>query len=236
VLDLLDEQRAQFSNALQTRVLGYTPEEITHHATAYLEGLQGAGVLGCVKHFPGLGAGAIDSHEDLPLINLSRQEMQDKDLAPYTELFASGLAQAVMVAHGYYPQLSPHDPPLPSSLDGHIINGLLRREMGWAGLVMSDDLEMGAIARHATIEQAVVQHLQAGSDMLLICATPDLMRRGYYAVLEAVQRGDISAAQVQASLARIAAVKARTQPPAEFDAARWQALANEVAALNQTLN
>ena len=83
-----------------------------------------------------------------------------------------------MIGHGYYPQLSPRNPPVPSTLDEYIVNQLLREELGYRHLVLTDDLEMGAVAKHVGFEQAVVQSFQAGSDMILICATPELMRRG----------------------------------------------------------
>ena len=235
VLDFLDAERERSQNGLQTRVLGYSPAEVIRNAQVYLDALQSTGVLGCLKHFPGIGAGAVDAHEDLPSVNLDLAAMNALDLAPYAHFFAADQARAVMVGHGYYPRLSPHQPPRPSSLDGHIVTNLLRQQMGFRHLVITDDLEMGAISKHAAPEQAIVQAFQAGADMVMICATPELMRRGYAALSEAVERGTISEQRLGASLARIHAAQQAAAPPLAFDVAHWQALSDEIAALKRAV-
>ena len=109
--------------------------------------------------------------------------------------------------------------------------------LGREGLADQSRRPLTSPARtEATFEQAVVEAFKAGSDMILICATPELMRRGYHALTQAIANGAISENRVQASLAHIAAVKARTQPPLPFDATRLQQLSGEIAALNQKLN
>jgi beta-N-acetylhexosaminidase len=235
VVDFLDDKRMH-NNGLLTRVLGLSPESVANLAQNYLAALQAEGVLGCLKHFPGIGAGAVDPHEDLPVINLNRAEIEAQDLVPYKHLFANNLVSSVMIGHGYYPNLSPRNPPAPSTLDRYIVTDLLRGELGYRGLVVTDDLEMGAVTKHVGFEQGVVQSFQAGSDMILICATPDLMRRGYHAVTQAVERGEISGDRIRASLRNIAAVKAQAQPPAPFDAERLAEISAGIAALNQKLN
>jgi beta-glucosidase-like glycosyl hydrolase len=103
-------------------------------------------------------------------------------------------------------------------------------------LVVTDDLEMGAVTKHIGFEQGVVQSFKAGSDMILICATPELMRRGYHALAQAIDNGDITDEHWQAALRRIAAIKGRVAPPKEFDGAQLQQLSADTAALNQKLN
>ena len=236
VLDFLDAEREKSQNGLQTRVLGYSPAEVIRNAEIYLDALQSTGVLGCLKHFPGIGAGAVDAHEDLPSVNLDKEAMNALDLAPYAHFFANDKARAVMVGHGYYPRLSPHDPPLPSSLDEYIVTDLLRAKMGFQHLTISDDLEMGAINKHAAPADAIVRAFQAGSDMVMICATPELMRRGHAALTDAVTSGAISQDRLQASLSRIEAAQNAAAPPTAFDAARWQDLADEIAILKQAVS
>ena len=235
VVDFLDETRMH-NNGLLTRVLGLSPDAVAEMAEIYLDGLQSEGIFGCLKHFPGIGAGAVDAHEDLPSINLTRTEIGGLDLVPYQKLFAQDAVNAVMIGHGYYPQLSPQNPPVSATLDEYIVTKLLREELGFRHLVVTDDMEMGAVAKHVGFEQAIVEAFRAGSDMILICATPELMRRGYHALTQAINDGTISENRVQASLAHIAAVKANTPPVAPFDAVRLQELSGEIAALNQKLN
>ncbi|MDQ1524760.1 MAG: beta-N-acetylhexosaminidase, partial [Pyrinomonadaceae bacterium] len=125
---------------------------------------------------------------------------------------------------------------IPASINPQIVTKLLREEIGYTGLVVTDDLEMGAIARHYEIEETVRLAVEAGEDMMLICARPDLIRRGFDSLLAAVREGALSVERIDASLARIAHFKTLIQPPRPFDATRFDALSGEVAALNRKLN
>ena len=147
-------------NALRDRCWGKTADEVIQWAGAFLEGLEREGVAGCPKHFPGLGRATQDSHEKLPTIDQDITE----DIAPYRHFMRR--LTAVMVGHGQYPTLDNR----PASLSHAIITGILRRQLGFTGLVLTDDLEMGAIAR---LEDAVVEAFNAGADMLLVCHTPE---------------------------------------------------------------
>ena len=113
---------------------------------------------------------------------------------------------------------------------------LLRGELGYKHLVITDDLEMGAIARHCDIEQAVVRAFQAGEDMLAICAQPHLIRRGYQSLLSAAREGQLPKDRLQASLRRIAAFKSLTEPPLPLDMDRLRFLSEEIVELNKKLN
>ena len=112
---------------------------------------------------------------------------------------------------------------------------LLRQELGYKHLVVTDDLEMGAIAKQFKIEDATVRAFLAGEDMLLICATPETIRRGYRALLEAARDGRVSEKRIQTSLRRIAATKALAKPPTPLDMDKYKRLADEINELNQTL-
>jgi len=209
----------------------------------YLRALQGAGCLGCLKHFPGIGAGEVDSHEEMPMVHLSHDDLMAQDLAPYIELFQreDDRVRAVMVSHGGFPNIDIRQGLAsgriePASLNHNITTRLLREELGYRHLVLTDDLEMGAISKHCEIEEATVRAFQAGQDMLLICSRPDIIRRGYDALLEAARRGEISADRIRASLERIGSFKSLIKPPLPFNMERFRELSEEVAELNRKLN
>jgi beta-N-acetylhexosaminidase len=243
VMSIMTEDRDLLSNGLYSRSFGRSPGEVLGYTMTYLRALQGTGLLGCLKHFPGIGAGEIDSHEEMPVIHLTHDDLMAQDLAPYIELFQreDNMARCVMVSHGGFPNIDIHrgiagGPLVPASINYDVVTRLLREELGYRGLVVTDDLEMGAIAKHCEIEDAALRAMIAGEDMLLICARPDLIRRGHAALLDAARRGVLSPGRVGASLERIAAFKALTKPPLPFDAARLRELSEEVAGLNHKLN
>jgi beta-N-acetylhexosaminidase len=165
-----------------------------------------------------------------------------QDLAPYIELFqrADDRVRVVMVSHGGFPNIDIKKGTTgglvePASISPGIVARLLRQELGYKHLVDTDELEMGAIAKHTEIEDAAVRAFLAGEDMLLICATPDTIRRGYKALLEAARKGTISEKRIQASLKRVAATKALVKPPPSLDMEKYERLAGEIQTLNETL-
>jgi beta-N-acetylhexosaminidase len=241
VVDVMDEHRGGNANGLYSRSFGNDKETATESAGAYLETLQDGGCLGCVKHFPGLGASQADSHEDLPIVNLTREDLFATDLFPYRKLFKSTQVHAVMVAHASYPwfdlqETDANGKLLPSSLSFNIINNLLRRELDFQGLVISDDLEMGAILKNYSIGDACVMAINAGVDMVSICGDANAIRKGFTAVARAVKTGEIKETRVEESLKRIAQVKSLIQPPLPLDTARLQILSREIAELNKKVN
>jgi beta-N-acetylhexosaminidase len=244
VMEIMTDERDLLSNGLYSRSFGRSPGEVLGYTTVYLRGLQGAGCIGCLKHFPGIGAGEVDSHESMPLVHLTHDDLIAKDLAPYIELFQrkDDRVRCVMVSHGGFPNIDILKQEkgggaiVPASLSHDIVTTLLRRELGYKHLVMSDDLEMGAIARHCEIEEAVVRAFLAGEDMLSICARPELIRRGYQALLNAAREGVIPKERLHASLKRIAAFKLLAQPPLPLDVERVKGLSDQIAQLNQKLN
>ena len=242
VMSIITQERSQLTNGLYSRSFGRSPGEVLGYTTVYMRGLQATGCLGCLKHFPGIGAGAVDSHIEMPLVPLTRDDLLSQDLAPYIELFqrADDRVRVVMVSHGGFPNIdirkgTTHGLLEPASISHSIVSNLLREELGYKHLVVTDDLEMGAIAKHCEIEDASVRAFLAGEDMLLICVTPATIRRGYHALLKAAREGQISEKRIQASLKRIADTKALTQPAAPLDMDRYKQLANEITHLNETL-
>ena len=237
VVDVVDAGRRGSMNGLTSRTFGSTKEETAELAGQFLSTLQSNGILGCLKHFPGLGASTVDSHEELPLVNVSQEELYTIDLYPYQELITSGDVHAVMIGHAAYPSTSLQESDqngrlLPSSLSPNFVKGLLRDEMGFDGLVVTDDLEMGAIVKNYGIGDACVRAIGAGADMLAICADPGAIRDGYRAVLNSLRNGDVDDGLMHCSLARISKAKSLLTEPGPFMFDRISELAAEIADLS----
>jgi beta-N-acetylhexosaminidase len=243
VMSIMTDERDLLSNGLYSRSYGRSPGEVLGYTMVYLRALQSAGCLGCLKHFPGIGAGEVDSHEEMPMVHLSHDDLMAQDLAPYIELFQreDDRVRAVMVSHGGFPNIDIRQNVAggriePASLNYNVVTKLLRDELSYKHLVVTDDLEMGAISKHCEIEQATVRAFQAGQDMLLICSRPDIIRRGYQALLAAARTGEISEQRIHATLERIRSFKALIQPALPFDQERFRELSEEIGELNRKLN
>jgi len=165
---MVDLDRGMTGNGLEGRTLGTSPRAVIARARAFLAGLRSAGVGGCVKHFPGLGASAEDTHHGGTRVGLSRAELAD-DLAPYEALAAE--AGAVMIGHAVYPALDPDG--LPADLSPAIARGVLRRDLGFDGVAFSDDLEMSALAPFGTLADRAERAFAAGCDVIPICSRLD---------------------------------------------------------------
>jgi beta-N-acetylhexosaminidase len=243
VMSIMTEERDLLSNGLYSRSFGRSPGEVLGYTTVYLRGLQETGMVGCLKHFPGIGAGEVDSHEQMPMVSLSQEDLMAQDLAPYIELFQrkDDRVRCVMVSHGGFPNIDIKKGVTggllePASLSHNIVTNLLRRELGYQHLVVTDDLEMGAIAKHCDIESAAVRAFLAGEDMLLICAHPQVIRRGYQALLGVAREGRLPKDRLRSSLRRITAMKSIMKESPAFDADRLKELSDETTRLNQKLN
>ena len=174
-------------------------------AAAILGFQEDAGILACGKHFPGHGDTDTDSHHALPRIPHGRERLDAVELVPFRAAFGAGLG-AVMTSHILFPAL---DPDLPATLSPTILTGLLRRELGFDELVITDDLEMKGVADGWGAPEAAVLAVLAGADVLLCCHTWDTQRAIRDALAAALDSGRLSPSRVDKSCARIAAAKAR---------------------------
>ncbi len=191
---------------LPLRTFGADPVLVTSMGRAYLKGLSAGGVIGCLKHFPGLGSANLDPHRSLPYMNRSLATLNAVDLVPYRTLIDEGVVPMVMVTHILNPQL---DPNLPTSLSPDIVNGLLRKSLHFNGVIISDTLWMGGISNTYNLAQAAVLAVKAGTDLLLGPRGLADTQRMIYGLQQAVISGQISRAQIDASLARILTLKMR---------------------------
>ena len=240
VVDVIDDRRRGPANGLTSRTFGSDAATAAEFAAAFLDGLSQSGILGCLKHFPGLGASVVDSHEQLPEIAVAEDELRTVDLAPYRELLPAFPAAAVMVAHAAYPKVSLQERGgsgklLPASLSRAFVDGLLRTELGFDGLVITDDLEMGAIVNDHGVGEACVMAVEAGNDMVAICAGVEPIRQGFKAVAEAVGSNRISVERIERSYRRISRFKSLTAAPAEFSESDFENIKQEIIELNERL-
>ncbi|MBV9146357.1 MAG: beta-N-acetylhexosaminidase [Acidobacteria bacterium] len=183
VFDLdLPESRS----VLTSRTVSDDPRQVIRYARKFLKGLNSAGVLGCGKHFPGLGGANLDTHKELPAIQRNWEQMWSEDLVPYRELRKD--VPFVMVAHASYPLAMKEDKGRPSSLSRRWIVDVLKKKIGYLGLVISDDLEMGGVLAAASMEEAAIETIRAGADMFLVCQKEEFVWRSYEAVLQEAER------------------------------------------------
>jgi len=161
-----------------TRVVSATPHEVAAYARAFLHGLSDSRVLGCGKHFPGLGEVALDTHKDLPVVEKTMRRLLAEDIEPYRML--RGALPFVMVCHAIFATATRDQ--VPASLSKKWMTDVLRKKLAYTGLTITDDMEMGALQKAAPMEQAAVQALRAGADLLLICHSEDQIGRAHEAV------------------------------------------------------
>lgn len=193
------------------RSFSFKPEQVATLGLAFLDGLhnpgKGPGVLGCVKHFPGHGSALTDSHLGLP--DITKTWSRD-ELIPFARVIQAGAADMVMTAHLYNAHL---DPDHPATLSKAVVQGILRSELGYDGVVITDDLGMGAIAERYGMKEAIRLAVEAGCDILLfgnnLTFDPDLAAKAHAVLTGLVRDGTISRERIRLSFDRIMALKAR---------------------------
>ena len=201
---------------MSSRAVSADAKEVVVYAREFLAGLRAAGVLGAIKHFPGLGEANLDTHHELPSVKKSWKKLWDEDMAPYRALRRD--APMVLVGHAAYPAVTRDRTP--ASLSRKWITNVLRGTIGYRGLVVSDDLEMGGVLKAASIGEAAVGHIRAGGDLCLVCHVADRVEEAYEALSREAERDRKFARRCQESLARVQRfktkskeLKRRTTPP-----------------------
>lgn len=193
-----------FGAAIGSRSFGEDPELVSRLGAAAVSGFQDAGVVSSAKHFPNHGVAKTDSHTSLPVVEHDLQTVESYDLPPFRAAVQAGVPM-VMVGHLMYPTI---DPELPASLSPKAI-GMLREDLGFDGIVVTDDLAMVGASGGGAPAQAAVDAVKAGADLLLISSPPQQQADAYEAVVRAVESGEIPRKQVEASFRRIEKVKYR---------------------------
>lgn len=202
VLDICAKGKGLF---MERRCLGDDPEQVAELGAIVIDGLQKGGVAACAKHFPGLGSAMLDPHLELPVVEAPGPQLMTEDLLPFQRAMAIAVA-AVMTSHAVYADL---DQGLPGTLSRRVVHELLRGHCGYDGLIITDDMEMGAIQKFMGFPEAVVQAFRAGADLVLICQDHQKIRQALAVLREAVNGGELEKTRVRDSRRRQAAVLAR---------------------------
>ncbi|MGI8772142.1 MAG: beta-N-acetylhexosaminidase [Acidobacteriaceae bacterium] len=198
---VLDLSTAASAEVMRTRVVATTPQGVIAYARAFLKGLRRERVLGCGKHFPGLGGGTLDSHHATPRIDRTWKPLWSEDMAPYRKL--RGVLPFIMVSHAAYPQATKNAELLPASISPFWIRRVLLSKIGYSGLIISDDMEMGGILHHAPIEEAAIAAIAAGTHLIEICKDPALILRAYEALLREAESSPAFRRIVEGTAAKV---------------------------------
>ncbi|MBU2550179.1 MAG: beta-N-acetylhexosaminidase [Proteobacteria bacterium] len=207
VLDLATESDAEFMNE---RSFGPDPDRAAELGLALIEGYNDRGVLTCGKHFPGIGDVRNDPHHDLAVVGHPADRLKTVEAMPFIRAIRDGLP-AVMTSHVVFPAL---DPDRPATFSPAIQTDYLRRELGFDGLVLTDDMEMGAMVKHYAMGRAAVDAVRAGSDLVLICHRMDRAVEARRALIEAARKAEISTRRLEETSERLERARARLEEPA----------------------
>ncbi|MFT4547651.1 MAG: beta-N-acetylhexosaminidase [Pseudoalteromonas tetraodonis] len=175
VLDI--SHNGDVDNSLKGRTYGTDAQQVIDYAGTFNRAMRKTGMLSCGKHFPGYSQAAVDAHEELPVIDRTREQIETEELAPFRALAPE--IDAMMICHAHYPAFDGDRPRWPSSLSKNIITKLLRDQLGYEGLIMTDDLDMGAILNEVGFEQTIQEAILAGNDMVMICHRVDMVEEAF---------------------------------------------------------
>jgi beta-N-acetylhexosaminidase len=206
---VLDVHTNPANPVIGNRAFATTPDAVAAHALAFWRGLRAAGLVGCGKHYPGHGDTRTDSHHELPVVDHDLARLRRIELAPFAAAARAGV-EALMTAHVLYPAL---DPDRPATLSRRIATDLLRGELGYAGVLVSDDLGMKAVADRYSIEELATGAIGAGVDHLLIREPAARQVAAFEALVRAAERDAAFRARLAESAARVAALKAACTVP-----------------------
>src|SRR5438128_344217 len=216
VLDISFDDNAD--NSLRGRCYGKTVEQVVRNAGAFNQAMEGQGIASCGKHFPGYSAATSDAHYQLPRIDRTREELDQNELAVFRQFMDK--VDSMMICHGWYPSLEPEKTP--ASLSRRVITDVLRNELGFEGLIMTDDLDMGAILTGYGLEQTIRLAIGAGNDLAMIChRIPEI---------ETVHRilGALPRKQTDRAMESVARFKTNLTPPDKFSEIAFRKIDNEI--------
>jgi len=249
VLDISFDDDAD--NSLRGRCYGKTVDQVVRNANAFNEAMREQGIASCGKHFPGYSAATIDAHHELPKIDRTREELDGEELAVFRAFTGSGgslrqlpdhlsvrdharteaievnrpylsenAVDSLMICHAWYPCFEPQKTP--ASLSRRVITDLLREELGFDGLIMTDDLDMGAILNEYSLEETIRLAIAAGNDLAMICHRVP--------AIEEVHRtlGTLPRDQIERALESVARFKTKVAAPSEFSEAAFRKIDNEI--------
>jgi beta-N-acetylhexosaminidase len=216
VLDISFDDDAD--NSLRGRCYGRNVEQVVRLAGAFNDGMRGEGILSCGKHFPGYSAARVDAHHDLPKIERSRAELDQEELAVFRQFVAT--VDSMMICHGWYPAFNAGKRP--ASLSREIVTQLLREEFGYAGLIMTDDLDMGAILNEYGLDETIRLAIEAGNDWAMICHRVAEIEK-VHSIL-----GTLPATQIERARENVARTKKKLTPPDEFSEVRFKEIDSEI--------
>ena len=254
VLDLGGDNE---ENGLRARTFGHSPNEVSRLAGAYLDGLQANGILGCGKHFPGLGGSTVDSHRRLPVVHHTWQEIFERDLVPFLDLMFHRRGErlhSVMVSHAAFPEVSEflqewfrrtQELPsletlkslhqLPATISGNVVMRLLRQALKFDGLVITDDMEMGAVVETLSVPEASLRAIEAGSDMILICEREANFIHARDLIAGETEAGRLPRRNLEDAARRIDRALAATGEGEQFDQKDFEQLCKDIGELKRVL-
>jgi len=251
VLDLSGDNE---ENGLRARTFGVKPELVSLLAGEYLDGLQAGKVIGCGKHFPGLGGSKVDSHRRLPVIQHTWEEIFQRDLVPFMDLMfhrPGERLRSVMVSHAAFPDVSEFlqswfrrsgDLPTieglhqyPATISGNVVMRLLRQILKFDGLVITDDMEMGAVVQTLSVAEASLRAVEAGSDMVLICESEANVVAARDRLVEAVREERLSVRALGAVSRRMERALQLAGEPEQFDEDEFRAVSRQMGELKREL-
>jgi len=237
VLDISFDDNAD--NSLRGRCYGKTVEQVVRNAGAFNQAMEGQGIASCGKHFPGYSAATVDAHHELPTITRTREQLDGEELAVFRQFvgrdgslsrpraidlnrpyFGDDKIDSMMTCHGWYPCFEPKR--MPATLSHRVVTGLLRDEMGFDGLIMTDDLDMGAILNEYGLEETIRLALAAGNDLAMIChRIPEI--ENVHRILSTLPRD-----QIDRALHNVSRFKKKLRPPDEFSEAAFRKIDSEI--------
>jgi beta-N-acetylhexosaminidase len=219
VLDISFDDDAE--NSLRGRCYGKTVEQVVRNAGAFNEGMRGQGIASCGKHFPGYSAATSDAHYQLPRIDRTREELDENELAVFRQFVRD--VDSMMICHGWYPCFESQ--PTPATVSRRIVTELLRDEFGFDGLVMTDDLDMGAILTGYRLDETIRRTIDAGNNIVMLChRVPEI---------ETVHQilGSLPSDQIERAQKYVSDFKKNVSPPNEFSENAFQEINQEIADL-----